>query len=74
MRFFPRSSAGDALGIGTIAVALAVSRAMVSMLYGVAPTDAGAIGTAAIGLLITVLVAAAIPARRAARIEPMRAD
>lgn len=70
---------GETLGIGTIAVALgvagalAVSRAMVSMLYGVAPTDAGAIGTAAVGLLITVFVATVVPARRAARIEPMTA-
>jgi hypothetical protein len=37
------------------------------------PEFSSAIGTAAIGLLVTVLVTAAVPARRAARIEPMTA-
>jgi putative ABC transport system permease protein len=67
----------ETLGIGALAVvsgvagALAVSRAMISMLYGVAPTDVSALATAVAALLVTVLVAALVPARRAARVEPV---
>jgi putative ABC transport system permease protein len=60
-----------AVGCGVVG-ALAVSRALVSMLYGVAATDISAVGGAAAALLVTALVAAVLPAARAARIEPMQ--
>jgi putative ABC transport system permease protein len=59
-----------AVGCGLVA-ALAVSRAMASMLYGVSTTDVAALTGAAVALLATAIVAAAVPAGRAARVEPM---
>ncbi len=44
-----------------------------SELYNVQPLDPPTLITAAAGLVLIALIAAAIPARRAARIDPMRA-
>jgi ABC-type antimicrobial peptide transport system permease subunit len=61
---------GLAIGLGG---ALALSRAIESLLFGVEPWDA-AVFAAAAGLLMLVSVAAAaMPARRAARLDPMEA-
>jgi putative ABC transport system permease protein len=70
---------GETLATSSIAVAcglagaLALSRAMVSMLYGVAAIDGAAAAGAAAALLATAIVAAWLPARRAARVDPMAA-
>lgn len=61
---------GVAIGLGGAAVA---SRALRSQLFEVAPTDAFTYATVGVGLLIVALVASWIPARRAARIDPLAA-
>ena len=62
--------AGLAAGV---AGALALSRLVAGMLYGVAPRDPATIALAAVAMLAVSLVAAAIPARRASRVEPIAA-
>jgi putative ABC transport system permease protein len=51
-------------------VAAALSRALASLLYGVRPFDLRTYGLAAAVLLLTAMLAAFIPARRAARVDP----
>jgi putative ABC transport system permease protein len=69
-----------AVSVGVIigvASALALTRLMQSMLYGVAPTDAASFGLAIAALLAVGAAACALPARRAALIDPadaMRSD
>ncbi len=60
------------LGAG-IVVALAASRLIASFLYGVRPMDAWSYAGAAVALAVVGLIAALVPARRAASIEPMEA-
>jgi ABC-type antimicrobial peptide transport system permease subunit len=68
---------GVTLGAGGVALglsaALLVSRLMTSLLYDVHPTDPAAHLAAAAGLLAVVAVASYLPARRAARIDPLEA-
>jgi putative ABC transport system permease protein len=54
-----------------IAVALAAAHAVRSLLFGVAPRDPVSIVLAAVAMLVVALAAAAIPARRASRVDPM---
>jgi putative ABC transport system permease protein len=67
----------EALIVGMIGVglgilgALGLTRAMVNMLYGVTPTDVSALTGASVVLIAVALVAAYIPARRAASVDPM---
>jgi predicted permease len=56
-----------------IAGALALSRLSATLLYGVAGSDALSIALAAALMLAVALLAAAIPARRAAHVEPLAA-
>jgi ABC-type antimicrobial peptide transport system permease subunit len=49
--------------------ALAVTRGLESLLFGVAPTDPSAFAAAAIVLLATTLAACALPAMRATRVR-----
>jgi ABC-type antimicrobial peptide transport system permease subunit len=58
--------------IGTVAAFIA-TRAVASMLYEVTATDPLSLAVAAIVLLTAALLASFIPARRAARIDPMSA-
>ena len=58
---------GSAIGI---AAALAASRLLDSLLYGVQPTDAVAMATAVAVLLAVGLLAAFVPARRASLTDP----
>jgi ABC-type antimicrobial peptide transport system permease subunit len=68
---------GQALGLAAVGgvigavAALIAGRALGSMLYGVAPTDVVAFGTAAALGACAALVASWLPARRAARVDPM---
>jgi predicted permease len=63
-----------ALGVaGGIAAAFAGTRLIASMLYQVAAADPGTFLGGAALLIVVALVAAFLPARRAARIEPMAA-
>ena len=61
---------GSAMGL---ALALAASRLMGSLLFGIAPTDPLAIGSALALLIGVALAASYLPARRAARLDPTQA-
>jgi len=58
--------------IGT-AGAIAVTRYMTTLLFGVKPIDVVTFGVVAFVLALVVLVACIVPARRAARIDPLEA-
>jgi putative ABC transport system permease protein len=53
--------------------ALALTRLLSSLLFGVRPTDAGVFITVASALLCVGAAACYVPARRAARLGPMTA-
>jgi ABC-type antimicrobial peptide transport system permease subunit len=55
----------------SLPTAFAASRLIKSLLYGIRPTDPGALIFAAAVLLGAVLLAGYVPARRASRIEPI---
>jgi len=61
---------GIGLGIG-VGGALALTRFLSSFLYGVRPTDPLAFALVAFSLAIVALLACYIPARRAARVDPI---
>jgi putative ABC transport system permease protein len=62
--------AGLAIGIGC---ALSLGRYLASMLYGVKPQDPVTLACVSVTLLAAAAVAMALPARRAARTDPMAA-
>lgn len=64
------SGAGIVAGLALVAV---VARFLRSFLFEVAPTDPATLGGAAGVLLIFALIASWLPARRAARVDPMEA-
>ena len=67
---------GAGLAAGLLAAA-ATGRGLASLLYGVGPYDPATFALAAAAVVIAALAATAIPARRAARLDPMavlRAD
>ena len=60
------------LGIGLgLAGAFVLSRYMTSLLFGVTPTDPLVYGVVAVGLIVVALLASYLPARRAAKIDPL---
>lgn len=59
---------GVAIGLGA---AFALTRVMRDLLFGVQPTDAITFAAIALMLIIIALLACYIPARRAARVDPM---
>jgi putative ABC transport system permease protein len=62
------------MGIGTVfglIGAIAVGRALVSLLYNVGAFDATAVATAVLTLLAVALIACCVPARRATRVDPI---
>jgi len=69
----------DSLGLTTIGVvagiplAMLVSRALSSSLYGVEPLDALTYALAVAGVTVVALVASATPASRAASVNPLKA-
>jgi predicted permease len=63
-------------GLGIVlglAAALAVTRLLATMLFGIKPNDAATYGAAGLLLLAIALLAGAVPARRAALIDPCEA-
>jgi ABC-type antimicrobial peptide transport system permease subunit len=64
------TAVGSALGV---ALSLALGRTAGSLLYGVSVTDSWTYGIAPLVLLVVALAACLVPARRAARLDPIRA-
>ena len=64
------TAAGVVMGIP---LAMLVGRALTSSLYGVAPLDAASYLIAVSGVTAVALVASAVPARRAASVDPLTA-
>jgi len=64
--------AGSGAVVGLV-VALATSRLLSSLLFGVSPTDPIALGVACLVLLVVAAAAAYLPARRATSIDPVQA-
>ncbi|MGA3300976.1 MAG: FtsX-like permease family protein, partial [Candidatus Acidiferrales bacterium] len=62
--------AGLAIGL---AASLILTRFLASLLFGVGPTDPLTFASVALLLAVVALVACYLPARRAMRIDPMRA-
>ena len=60
------------IGIG-LAVALALSRLMSALLFGVTPTDVVTFASVPLVLCLVALFACYLPARRAAKLDPMQA-
>jgi ABC-type antimicrobial peptide transport system permease subunit len=60
--------AGVGIGVGG---ALAATRLVASLLFGVAPRDPVSFVVATVAILAVALAASAIPARRASRVEPL---
>jgi ABC-type antimicrobial peptide transport system permease subunit len=60
------------IGLGTVA-AIAVARAIASLLFGTQPTDPATFAGMILLLGGVALVAGYIPARRASRVDPMMA-
>ena len=61
---------GCVIGLGG---AVAASRLLRSLLFGVSPVDPVAFSVAAVGVLLLAVAASGLPALRAASIEPIRA-
>ncbi|HXU69650.1 MAG TPA: FtsX-like permease family protein [Polyangia bacterium] len=64
------SLVGIGLALGVVA-ALALSRVVSSLLYGIGAVDAPTYGIIAGALAAVALVAIIVPARRAMRVDPM---
>jgi predicted permease len=61
-------AAGVVLGL---AASIAISRLIVSLLFGIAPTNAPTFVLAALGLMLVALLACYLPARRATKVDPL---
>ena len=62
------------VGVGVVVGllgAIAVGRALMSLLYDVGALDTGAVVTAIISLTVVALIACCVPARRATRVDPI---
>ena len=64
------AAAGAAVGL---AAAFALTRLMKSLLYRIRPGDPATYVAVAVALLSVALAASYLPARRASRVDPMRA-
>jgi putative ABC transport system permease protein len=54
-----------------LAGALAVSRVVAGLLYGITPTDVPTFGGVSLVLVVVALVACGVPAFRASRLDPV---
>jgi putative ABC transport system permease protein len=63
---------GIGVAIGLVG-ALGVTRFLRTMLYGVSPFDAASFVSVALGLIAIALIASYLPARRAAKVDPVEA-
>jgi ABC-type antimicrobial peptide transport system permease subunit len=70
MRSLALSAVGAAVGL---VIALAGSRAIAGMLYGISPTDPATYALTVAFVLVVALLTAAAPAFRAARTDPLQA-
>jgi putative ABC transport system permease protein len=67
-----RGMLAAALGVALgMVVAVAATRVLSTLLFGVEPLDAGAFTIAPVVLLATALIASYLPARRATRVNPL---
>jgi predicted permease len=64
--------AGIGIAVG-LPAALALTRVVKSQLYGIQPNDAMTIVASTLGIACVALLAGYIPARKASRVDPMRA-
>jgi ABC-type antimicrobial peptide transport system permease subunit len=62
--------AGTGVAIGLV-TALLLTRYLRTLLFEISPTDPVTLGSVSVGLLVVSLVASWLPARRAARVEPV---
>ena len=68
---------GQALSLAVIGVAvglagaMALSRAMASLLFQLSPTDPATLGGVALLLTLVALLASYLPARQATRVDPL---
>jgi ABC-type antimicrobial peptide transport system permease subunit len=60
------------LALGTV-LALALSRVLATLLFDLSPTDPVTFVTIALVLAVVAIVASWLPARRATRVDPLRA-
>lgn len=58
------------VGVG-LAAAMGLTRLMSALLYGISPLDPVTYGAVAVGLALTAMLASYLPARRAARVDPV---
>ncbi len=63
-----KTAAGVAIGL---AGAIGLSRFMTGLLFGVTPTEPGVYAAVSLGLIAVALTASYLPARRAAKIDPI---
>jgi ABC-type antimicrobial peptide transport system permease subunit len=63
---------GIGVAVGVI-VTVAVGRWAASLLFGLKPYDPAMLAAACLGLAVVAVLASAVPARRAARLQPMAA-
>jgi ABC-type antimicrobial peptide transport system permease subunit len=61
---------GVGIAVG-LAAALAAARFVTTLLFGLAPSDPVTIGAAVVVMCVVSLLAGYLPARRAARVDPM---
>jgi putative ABC transport system permease protein len=59
-------------GIGVVA-AFALTRLMTGLLFGVAPSDPVTFIAVTVALCVVAVIASFLPARRATRVDPLRA-